>query len=276
MQNRTLIIAGMHRSGTSLITHWLKECGLHLGEDFLGAGLGNMDGHYEDIEFLRLHEEILTANNLPSTGFIEDSDINISDYHKEKLKSIIKVKNKRHDQWGWKDPRTCLFLDTYKELLPDARYLIIVRDYKEVVSSLMYREFQDFEKKYLSRDYFSRLVWKYFRRKKRMKKFYNERADHYLKVWIAYNEEILKNVETLPKHAYVVLNYESLNKNDVGVCSFLNQRWNMSLKYFKFKEVYKEKMISKHVDTDSYVNNKSLLKQANHLQRSLNNYLVMM
>jgi hypothetical protein len=62
----------------------------------------------------------------------------------------------------------------------------------------------------------------------------------------------------------------------VGVCAFLKERWNLSLKYFKFKEVYKEKMINKHVDTDNYITNKSLLKQANHLQRSLNNYLVMM
>jgi len=276
MEHRTLIIAGMHRSGTSLITHWLNECGLHLGENFLGPGLGNMDGHFEDIEFLRLHEEILIANNLPSSGLVEESEINISEYHKQKLRSIIEVKNKRYNQWGWKDPRTCLFLNTYKELLPDARYLIIVRDYKEVVSSLMYREFQEFEKKYLSREYISRLVWKHFRRKRRMKLFYKDRADHYLKVWITYNEEILKNVESLPKHAYVVLNYDALNKNDAGVCAFLKERWNLSLKYFKFKEVYKEKMINKHVDTDVYVSNKTLVKQANFLQNNLNNYLVMM
>ena len=77
MQNKTLIIAGMHRSGTSLITHWLNECGLQLGDDFLGAGLGNVDGHYEDLEFLKLHEEILEANNLPATGLMEDYDINV-------------------------------------------------------------------------------------------------------------------------------------------------------------------------------------------------------
>jgi len=275
MQNKTLIIAGMHRSGTSLITHWLNACGLHLGEDFLGAGLGNTDGHYEDMEFLKLHEEILESNNLPSTGLIEESEVGVSAYHKEKLKSIIKVKNNRYDQWGWKDPRTCLFLDTYKELIPDAKYLIIVRDYKEVVSSLLHRDFKVYEKKYLARNWASRLVWKTFRRAKHLKRFYKERADHYMKVWIAYNQELLKNVETLPKDAFVVLNYEVLNKNDVRICSFLNQRWNMSLKYFKFKEVYKEKLMSKHVDTDSYVENKALLRQANQLQKRLNDYLVM-
>lgn len=276
MQNRTLIIAGMHRSGTSLITHWLNECGLQLGDNLLGAGLGNDDGHFEDIEFLRLHEEILHDNNLPSTGLTEAHNIEVSLYHKEKLKSIIKVKNKLYNQWGWKDPRTCLFLDTYKELIPDARYLIIVRDYKAVVSSLLQRDFKDFEKKYLQRDYFSRLFWVKYKRKRRLQEFYNDRADHYLKVWIAYNEEILKNVQTLPKHAYVMLNYTMLKSNDESVCSFLNKRWHLSLKYFKFKEVYKERMISEHVDTDSFVFNKSLLNKANSLQKNLNDYMVLM
>jgi len=276
MQNRTLIIAGMHRSGTSLITHWLNECGLNLGETFLGAGLGNTEGHFEDIEFLKLHEEILNDNNLPSTGLTEANDIEISLYHKEKLKSIIKVKNRLYHQWGWKDPRTCLFLDTYKELIPDARYLIIIRDYKAVVSSLLQRDFKDFEKKYLARPYLKRLYWLKFQRKRRLQEFYNDRAENYLKVWISYNKEILKNVQNLPKHAYVMLNYAMLKSNDASVCSFLNKRWNLSLKYFKFKEVYKEKMISEHVDTDSYIFNKSLLKQATQLQKNLDNYIMLM
>lgn len=266
----------MHRSGTSLITHWLNECGLNLGETFLGAGRGNTDGHYEDIEFLKLHEEILNDNKLPSSGLTEAHDIEISLYHKEKLKSIIKVKNKLYNQWGWKDPRTCLFLDTYKELIPDARYLIIIRDYKAVVSSLLQRDFQDFEKKYLARTYLKRMYWLKYQRKRRLQEFYNDRAEHYLKVWIAYNREILKNVQNLPKHAYVMLNYSMLKSNDANVCSFLNKRWNLSLKYFKFKDVYKEKMISEHVDTDSYIFNKSLLRQAHQLQKNLDNYMMLM
>lgn len=266
----------MHRSGTSLITHWLNECGLHLGESLLGAGLGNIDGHYEDLEFLKLHEEILTDNNLPSTGLTAAHDIELSLYHKEKLKSIIKVKNKLHQQWGWKDPRTCLFLDTYKELIPDARYLIIIRDYKAVVSSLLHRDFQDFEKKYLSRSYIKRLYWLKYQRKRRFREFYSDRAEHYLNVWIAYNEEILKNVQDLPKHAYVMLNYAMLKLNDATVCSFLSKRWNFSLKYFRFKDVYKEKMISEHIDPDIYIFNKSLLNQANQLQKNLDNYMMLM
>jgi hypothetical protein len=275
MENKTLIIAGMHRSGTSLITQWLNSCGLQLGENFLGAGPGNEDGHFEDLEFLKLHQEILESNHLPSSGLIEEKQIDISAYHKKKLESLIRTKNTRYDQWGWKDPRTCLFLETYKQLLPDAKYLIIIRDYKEVVSSLLHRDFKDYEQKYLLRNGFQRFIWGAFRRRKHLKRFYKERADHYLKVWIAYNQELLKNVETMSEDAFVVLNYQVLNDNDANICDMLNQRWNMSLKYFNFKRVYKERLISKHVDTDVYVEDKALLRKANRLQNNLNHYLVM-
>lgn len=265
----------MHRSGTSLITHWLNECGLNLGENFLGPDVGNEEGHFEDIEFLKLHEEILSDNNLPATGLTEEHNIEISTYHKEKLKSIIKVKNKLYDQWGWKDPRTCLFLDTYKELIPDARYLVIIRDYEAVVSSLLKRDFKHLEKRYSKRNYLSRLVWKKFRRQRNLEAFYNKMAERYLKIWIAYNEEILKSVQTLPRHAYVMLNYSMLKSNDESVCSFINERWNFSLKYFRFNDIYNENMMSTHVDIDSYVSNKALINRATQLQKDLENYMIL-
>jgi hypothetical protein len=274
MQNKTLIIAGMHRSGTSLITHWLNECGMQLGENFLPAGIGNIDGHFEDIEFLKLHEEILHDNHLPESGLTDEHNIEISLYHREKLKSIIQVKNNLYPQWGWKDPRTCLFLDTYKELIPDARYLIVVRDYNAVVSSLLQRDFRHIEKKYLARGSFDRFIWKTFRRNRRLQKFYNEKAEDYLKVWIAYNEEILKNVKTLPESTYVMINYSLLNDSDDRICSFLRDRWHLSLNYFKFKDVFQDKLISDHIDTDSFIGNKSLLSKANQLQINLNHYMV--
>ena len=275
MQNTTLIIAGMHRSGTSLITNWLNKCGLQCGETMVGPCPSNLDGHFEDIEFLKLHEEILADNHLPATGLTEQHPNDISIYHKEKLKTIIKVKNKLYKQWGWKDPRTVLFLDTYKELLPNARYLIIIRDYKSVVSSLLQRDFKDIDKRYMARSYFKRMIWKHIRRKRRLEAFYNERAEYYLKVWIAYNEELLKSVKTLSQDSYVVLNYSFLTGNDDRVCSYLKEHWHMSLKYFKFNEVYKEKLINEPIDTDSFIENKPLLYKAAQLENNLMNYLTM-
>src|SRR3569833_408228 len=148
MSSRTLIIAGMHRSGTSLITNWLHHCGLQVGETLLGPDIGNKEGHFEDEEFLKMHEEILVGNGLAPSGLVHDKQLQIYEYQLEKLKAIIGIKEKRFDQWGWKEPRTCLFLDTYRELLPDAKYLIIIRDYESVVNSLLKRAYDDTDKSY--------------------------------------------------------------------------------------------------------------------------------
>jgi len=157
--------------------------------------------------------------------------------------------------------------------LPNARYLIIIRDYRSVVSSLLQRDFKDIDTKYMARNYFQQLVWKTVRRKRKLKNLYNTKAEYYLKVWIAYNEELLKSVKTLSHDSYVVLNYSLLNENDARVCSYLKEHWHLSLKYFKFNEIYKAGMINEPIDTDSFIVNKPLIFKANQLQNNLMDYL---
>ena len=263
----------MHRSGTSLITNWLNKCGLQLGDTLMGPGPANLEGHYEDMEFLKLHEEILVDNKLPHTGLTDEHHIPVSIYHKEKLKSIIKIKNKLYKQWGWKDPRTGLFLDTYKELLPDARYLIVIRDYRSVVSSLLMRDVRDIDREYMSHGHINTFIYKHIKRGEILRKFYKAKAEQYLKVWVTYNEEILKSVGSMSQDSYVVLNYDVLNKNDARVFDYLKEHWDLALQYFNFKEVYKEKLINDPIDTDSYISNKSLLTTARKLEDKLNAYI---
>jgi hypothetical protein len=273
MQKRVLIITGMHRSGTSLITQWLSKCGLQTGERLVPGGNGNIEGHFEDIEFLKMHEEILADHNLPVTGLTVEHVAQFTVYEKEKLKSIIKVKRQLYDQWGWKDPRTCLFLDVYKELLPDACYLVILRDYQSVVSSLLRREFKWVDNKYMARKYFSRLIWKVFRRGRRMARFYNDHATEYLKVWIAYNQDILNCIETLPRDAFIVLNYSMLKEEDEQVFEYLKSKWNLALKYSRFRDIFKEHLIGPDVSFEQYIKDKNLITQAIALQGKLKAYM---
>lgn len=274
MQKRTLIIAGMHRSGTSLISNWLVKCGLQLGEKQLGPGLGNINGHFEDVEFLKMHEEVLVDNNLPSSGLTDTQITGFSIYEKEKLKTIIKIKQELYDQWGWKDPRTCLFLDVYQELLPDACYLIILRDHRSVVSSLLRRDFKAVDKKYMARKYLSRLLWQKIRRPRRIQRFYSDNTEEYLKIWIAYNQEILKCIKKLSPEAFVVINYSMLAQADSRLFTYLETNWNFSLKYFSFKDIFKQDQIGEDINIDLYINDKDLIKSARQLQEELMSYML--
>jgi hypothetical protein len=274
MQKRTLIIAGMHRSGTSLISHWLAKCGLQLGEKLVGPGRGNADGHFEDVEFLKMHEEVLANNNLPLSGLTDVQVENFSIYEKEKLRSIIKIKQKLYDQWGWKDPRTCLFLDVYQELLPDACYLIILRDYQSVVSSLLRRDFKQIDEQFMTRKYLPRLVWQKFKRTRQLNEYYNAHATEFLKIWIAYNQDILKCIKKLNSGSFVVINYSMLNNADTLLFSHLKNSWNFSLKYSRFKDVFKESQIGEDINIDLYIADKTLIENAKQLQDELMGYML--
>jgi len=273
MQSKTLVVVGMHRSGTSLITNWLSCCGLQVGESLLEANPSNVEGHFEDVEFLKIHEEILTSNNLPTSGLIGDQEINISVYQLEKLKSIIKIKNKLYKQWSWKEPRTCLFLNTYRELLPRSKYLVIVRDYQSVINSLLKRDFYEIEKKYLARHFVKRTYWLYFRKARIKRNLYLNNTERYLQVWISYNEHILALLEKLPAEDYIVINYSLLEKSDRKVFSFLTEAWGFALRYFSFNEVYKQNLMSQPPDLNPFIKNEGLLSKAKVVEHDFEKYL---
>src|ERR1044071_4305907 len=124
--NNILIILGMHRSGTSVITQWLQNCGLHVGDSLVEADVGNKDGYFEDWDFVRIHLDALKYCGFPDSGLISEPIELTNIYHSEKIDWNVAFKNSLYKQWGWKDPRTCLFLSQYRNIVPHAKYLIIL------------------------------------------------------------------------------------------------------------------------------------------------------
>ncbi len=136
---RQLIITGMHRSGTSFIANWMKDSGLYIGDRLAGATPSNINGHFEDIDFLELHEQMLKANQ--TTMYLSDERIlAIEEIHRKKAELLCSARNSVHELWGFKQPRAALFLDLWRDLLPDAHYLIPLRNPVDVVNSIVRRE----------------------------------------------------------------------------------------------------------------------------------------
>lgn len=138
-----LIVGGMHRSGTSFVSSILKEAGLHVGERLSPGEAGNTKGFFENTDFVHLHARILKH-----FGFNAWSLEKIDSLPEELLKEVREAvkNNAQTGAWGWKDPRTTLFLDLWLKLLPDAKFLFVYRAPWEVVDSLFRRgdkAFQD-------------------------------------------------------------------------------------------------------------------------------------
>ena len=273
MENRILVVAGMHRSGTSVLSQWLSHCGLNLGERLLGAGVGNVEGHFEDLDFLDFHEQTLKDSGLSGFGYVHEPIANLSVYQKEKLRSIIGFKNQLHKEWGWKEPRTCLFLDTYRELIPGAYYLIIIRDYRETVSSLIKRDYRNMDNHYASKSFFSRLNWKRKRSSARENRLFRLKSEFYLKVWITYNEAVLKTIQSLPAHQFIVTDHRLLADHNTTIFHTLVNHWNFNLQYADFSKIYKKTLLSEITDIDTYVADRNLVQKARELETEIKSYI---
>ena len=56
-----ILVAGMHRSGTSALTGALNVLGISLGQHLLAPGEDNPKGYWEHQSAVEIHERLLTA-----------------------------------------------------------------------------------------------------------------------------------------------------------------------------------------------------------------------
>jgi O-antigen biosynthesis protein len=53
------IIAGMHRSGTSLTSSLMEDAGINIGTRLIEATPDNPKGHFENLDFVEFHVNVL-------------------------------------------------------------------------------------------------------------------------------------------------------------------------------------------------------------------------
>ena len=145
-----VVILGMHRSGTSMVSELLDELGLFVGHEL-------QDDH-ESTFFLDLNEQLFARvgaawdRPLPVSDFLACDDAVrmtaealTADLSSRRVRPFL---NRRttlaaFDQpWGWKDPRTVVTLPLWLRVFPDAKLVYIIRNGVDVAKSLMVRERQ--------------------------------------------------------------------------------------------------------------------------------------
>jgi hypothetical protein len=157
IMNHPVIVLGMHRSGTSMLTRVLRAQGL-----FLGHQIHSDD---EATFFFRLNRWMLSLagtdwdNPVPAVEMLRD-DANvarIADYTQTRLsgpetwrflggKAVsagMRIGTQLPFAWGFKDPRTSITLPVWLKLFPAARLLRIRRHGLDVAASLRARHFDN-------------------------------------------------------------------------------------------------------------------------------------
>lgn len=136
---QAVIITGMHRSGTSLLASILQTVGVNIGQQLMGAGPGNIKGHFEDIDFWSIHQSILISQGISPEGWTALSKVDVPQQFFDEAKALCDKRMKEGPIWGWKEPRTTLFLEFWDQLIPHAKYVFVYREPWEVLDSLFLR-----------------------------------------------------------------------------------------------------------------------------------------
>src|SRR5262249_25410774 len=122
-----IVVAGMHRSGTSLVASCLAAAGVEMGERLLPADGANPRGYFEDLEVLALNartlEEAVRAGEAGHAdwGWTESErlDPGVLAGHLAGASALAarRAAGGRGRPWGFKDPRTTVLLDSWDEAL---------------------------------------------------------------------------------------------------------------------------------------------------------------
>lgn len=138
------IVAGMHRSGTSLVASALASAGIDPGDRLLPADARNQRGYFEDLDFLDLNRRMLAAAcaggtaGHPDWGWTEDERLDPGAFipYRDEAQRLVASRDSKDLPWGFKDPRAALLLDFWLSAAPDARFVLPYRLPWEVADSM--------------------------------------------------------------------------------------------------------------------------------------------
>lgn len=153
---KKIIVLGMHRSGTSCVSQMLHVAGVDLGGDLTGGNVGNLEGHFESAEAMRINDSILAQSN--GSWDAPPTTLSCDDATRESIQRYVERMN-GFPVSGFKDPRMVITYPIWKPLLGEHGILACLRNPDSVARSLETREGWPLERGYqLWFEYNSRLA----------------------------------------------------------------------------------------------------------------------
>jgi hypothetical protein len=239
------ILTGMHRSGTSMFARFMNESGINMGTDFYVDETANKYGHFEDLDFLNLQRTEL-AHQFNGEDYLIYDDFPISlDFVKNAKQLLIKKDNINGEKpWGWKDPRTTVFLNYWHALNRETKYIFMVRKPTAVVNSLC------------------RLL--------KTKWSFTEKS-RYLKTYIFYNRELLLFLKKYQGKNMILIGFEELIENPERTLGKASENIQFNFDNKLFSNLFDDQVISDSQGI-SYIFLKDLLAGAEKTYLELSKY----
>ena len=139
-----IVVLGMHRSGTSMLTKLICQLGVFCGdpEDLIGTNQENPKGFWERQDIRDLNDSVIKGMGCDWDRVSNFSADLVSDEQKEQFASqanSILAKLDQNAPWVIKEPRLCLLLDLWASVLTKPVYIHVFRNPLEVAASLEVR-----------------------------------------------------------------------------------------------------------------------------------------
>lgn len=150
-----VVVLGMHKSGTTLVSQTLHRSGIHMGDfdERIGYDQGNW---FEREDFVAVNRCLLAPHLLPTLGARVDRLLHrrgrggiaanrdsvallgsfpdaASPALEQRMRQLVARCEAAHEDWGFKDPRSCLTYPLWAPLLPDHRIVAVFRSYSDFV-----------------------------------------------------------------------------------------------------------------------------------------------
>ena len=168
-----------------MVSEILHKSGINMGvfDEIKGYDEGNKyersETHDLNVEMLGHRHKEHSLNIVQVLSDIRQLNPEISG----KMKRFVEDTNRQYQDWGFKDPRTCLTYFIWKEVIPQHKIIAILRHPSE--------------------------LWTHYRNQKPLQvlQFFltGWKALH---AWYVYNNEILKILKASDHHPYLLVNYD--------------------------------------------------------------------
>lgn len=136
---KTVVVIGMHSSGTSLVSSILDALGVQM--NYNPTAKVRWYKNFEDSDFVKLNIQILNKSggewkNVPDYERV--SKLSENAVLMAKISKLVRTKSNGR-LWGFKDPRTALTIQLIHPFLIEPGYIRVTRPYNEIAQSIMKR-----------------------------------------------------------------------------------------------------------------------------------------
>lgn len=139
-----VLVLGMHRSGTSVLTHALETLNIPLGSELIGPEIDNAKGFFENKAVVKLDKEILSVSGGEWDSLVQPNLTNgLTAKYSLLAQTLLATQFGKNSVFAIKDPRLVrvykVWASAFNSLQISVRYLLSNRHPHDVARSLSTR-----------------------------------------------------------------------------------------------------------------------------------------